>query len=134
MSVSKKPRLKYHRDAYRFIFEALQFTQEKLKRVARSGSEEDAHITGQELMEGVRELGLKKFGLLARSVFQHWGVRTTDDFGRIVFELIERGEMRKTDRDDLSDFCGVYDFEQALDRDYVIPVQDAFRPSPEPAK
>ena len=134
MSVSKKPRLKYHRDAYRFIFEALQFTQEKLKRVARGTNDEDAHITGQELMEGVRELGLKKFGLLTRSVFHHWGVRTTDDFGRIVFELIERGEMRKTDRDDIKHFCGVYDFDEALDRTYVIPVQDVFRAPAEPAK
>ncbi len=90
MSVSRQTRLKYHRDAYRFIFEALQFTQEKLKRVSRGGTEDDAHISGQELMEGVRELPLKKFGLLAITVFHHWGVRATDDFGRIVFELIER--------------------------------------------
>ena len=134
MSVSRQTRLKYHRDAYRFIFEALQFTQEKLKRVSRGGTEDDAHISGQELMEGVRELALKKFGLLAITVFHHWGVRATDDFGRIVFELIERGEMRKTDRDQLSDFFAVYDFVEALDRQYVIPVQDAFRPPVETAK
>lgn len=134
MSVSRQTRLKYHRDAYRFIFEALQFTQEKLKRVSRGGTEDDAHISGQELMEGVRELALKKFGLLAITVFHHWGVRATDDFGRIVFELIERGEMRKTDRDQLSDFFAVYDFAEALDRQYVIPVQDAFRPPVETAK
>ncbi|AMV16839.1 Minf_1886 family protein [Planctomyces sp. SH-PL14] len=134
MSVSRQTRLKYNRDAYRFIFEALQFTQEKLKRVSRGGTEDDAHISGQELMEGVRELALKKFGLLAITVFHHWGVRATDDFGRIVFELIERGEMRKTDRDQLSDFFAVYDFTEALDRQYVIPVQDAFRPPVETAK
>lgn len=134
MSVSKQTRLKYHRDADRFIFEALQFTQEKLKRISRGASEDDAHISGQELMEGVRELALKKFGLLAITVFHHWGVRSTDDFGRIVFEAIERGEMRKTDRDQLSDFFAVYDFAEALDRQYVIPVQDAFRPPAETAK
>lgn len=134
MSVSRQTRLKYNRDAYRFIFEALQFTQEKLKRVSRGGTEDDAHISGQELMEGVRELALKKFGLLAITVFHHWGVRATDDFGRIVFELIERGEMRKTDRDQLSDFFAVYDFTEALDRQYVIPVQDAFRPPVETSK
>ena len=53
---------------------------------------------------------------LAEMTSHHWGVRATDDFGRIVFELIERGEMRKTDRDQLSDFFAVYDFAEALDR------------------
>jgi uncharacterized repeat protein (TIGR04138 family) len=134
MTVSNKPRLKYHRDAYRFIFEALQFTQEKLKRVSRGSAEEDAHISGQELMEGLKELALKKFGLLSKSVFHSWGVRATDDFGRMVFELIERGEMRKTDRDQLTDFFGVFDFDEALDNTYVIPTQDAFRPVAETAK
>ncbi len=117
------PRLKYHADAYRFVFEALQFTQEKLRRTNVSDPEdESAHITGQELLEGIRELALKSFGLMSRSVFDHWGIRSTEDFGRIVFELVERGEMRATDRDRLGDFLNVYQFEEALDRDYVIPI------------
>lgn len=121
------PRLRYHPDAYRFVFEALQYMQEKLRKPKLEAAEdESAHITGQELLEGVRELGLRKFGLMARSVFRHWGVTTTEDFGRIVFELVDRGEMRKTDRDRISDFLGVYDFEDALDESYEIPTQAAF--------
>ena len=111
-------RLKYHTDAYRFVFDALQFTQEKLHRPKLSDpDDESAHISGQELLEGVRELALKKFGLMSRSVFAYWGISATEDFGRIVFELVERGEMRATERDRLGDFLNVYDFDDALDRD-----------------
>jgi uncharacterized repeat protein (TIGR04138 family) len=121
-------RLRFHPDAYRFIFEALHHTQQKLNRpMAQDPEDEDAHITGQELAAGARELGLQRYGLLARTVFSHWGVKSTADFGRIVFELIERGEMRKTDRDQLSDFVNVYDFDDALDRDYDLSTSDAFK-------
>lgn len=116
-------RLKYHSDAYRFVFEALHHTQQKLKRpLGHDLDDERAHITGPELLHGIRELALERYGLLARDVFTHWGIKGTGDFGRIVFELIERGEMRKTDRDQLSDFFDVYDFEEALERDYKIDV------------
>jgi len=115
------PRNRYHHDAYRFVFEALHHTQQKLKRPAASDLDDDrAHITGPELLYGIRDLALERYGLLSKNVFAHWGVKGTGDFGRIVFELIERGEMRKTDRDQLSDFLDVYDFDEALDRDYVI--------------
>ena len=124
---SRSLRLKYHPDAYRFVFEALQFAQERLQRTAQDADDESAHISGPELLDGVRELALKKFGMLSRTVFRHWGVKSTDDFGRIVFELIDRGEMRKTDRDQLTDFFDVYDFEQALVRDYLIDTDAAFK-------
>lgn len=126
---SRSLRLKYHTDAYRFVFEALQLAQERLKRTAQDADDESAHISGPELLEGVRELALKKFGMLAKTVFHHWGVKSTDDFGRIVFELIERGEMRKTDRDQLTDFFDVYDFDKALVRDYTIDTDAAFKRS-----
>lgn len=127
-SRSAAPRLRYHPDAYRFVFDALQFSQEKLKRPRpRDPDDQHAHITGQELCSGIRELAVKRFGLLARTVFAHWGVTSTLDFGRIVFELIDRGEMRKTDRDTLDDFASVYDFEDAFDRTYTIDTSPAFR-------
>jgi len=125
-SRSAAPRLRYHQEAYRFVFDSLQFSQEKLKR-PRDPDDQHAHITGQELCSGIRELAVKRFGLLARTVFQYWGVASTTDFGRIVFELIDRGEMRKTDRDTLDDFVGVYDFEDAFDRAYAIDTSLAFR-------
>jgi uncharacterized repeat protein (TIGR04138 family) len=134
-SRSTPSRLRYHADAYRFVFESLQYTQEKLQKPggrvrdseSDAGEDEEAHITGQELLHGIRELALKRFGLLASTVFRTWGVQSTSDFGRIVFELVDRGEMRKTERDSLDDFIGVFDFEDALDREYRIETSAAFR-------
>ena len=133
-SQSKPSRLRYHTDAYRFVFEALQYTQEQLQKPRGRGDvadddvdDEAAHITGQELLQGIRNLALRRFGLMARTVFHAWGVDATSDFGRIVFELVDRGEMRKTERDRIDDFVNVYDFEEALDRDYRIETSAAFR-------
>ena len=97
-------------------------------RIGSGESDDDsAHISGPELLDGVRILGLKQFGMMAPVVFRSWGVTSTDDFGRIVFELIERGDMRKTERDQLADFCGVYDFEDAFQRNYQLDVSKAFK-------
>lgn len=120
------PQLRFHPDAYRFVFESLQFVQEQLRRNSTHEDDEAAHVSGQELVCGIRELALRKFGLMARSVFAHWGIHSTEDFGRIVFELVERGEMRKTDRDRISDFFEVYEFDTALVDEYQIPTDAAF--------
>lgn len=129
-TISKRPvqQLRYHVNAYKFLFQALRYTQEQLNRpTSGNADDEDAHITGPELLAGIRGLALEQFGLMATAVLRHWGVAGTDDFGRMVFELIERGEMRKTERDQLSDFFDVYDFEEALDRSYHIDTRKAFR-------
>lgn len=130
MTITSKPavpRLRYHPAVYQFVFASLRYAQQRLGRSRSRDTDDEAHITGRELLEGVRELALEQFGLMATTVFCHWGVHSTGDFGRIVFELIERGEMRKTDRDQLSDFLNVYDFEEAFDRDYRISTSRAFR-------
>ncbi|GAB4145683.1 MAG: hypothetical protein Tsb009_17930 [Planctomycetaceae bacterium] len=130
MSITSKhsrQRSRYHRDAFQFVFAALQKAQKMLGRLPVDESEEeDAHISGPELLEGIRELALDQYGLLARTVFRSWGVHSTADFGKIVFELIERGEMRKTEDDQLSDFIDIYDFDEALDREYEIDISSAF--------
>jgi uncharacterized repeat protein (TIGR04138 family) len=122
---SAGPRLRYHVNAYGFLFSALQRTQEQLGRSQAHG-EDHAHISGPELLEGIRDFGLEQFGLMTQTVFRIWGIRATDDFGRMVFELIERGEMRKTEQDRLTDFFDVYDFEEVFDRQYHIDVSHAF--------
>jgi len=117
---------RYHPNSYQFVYQALRFTQQSLNRPVSGTEREDAHISGPELLEGIRAFALSQFGLLTQTVFRKWGIRGTDDFGRIVFELIERGEMSKTDRDQLSDFFGVYDFEDVFDREYRVDVSKAF--------
>jgi len=120
---------RYHRNAYEFLFEALRFTQETLNRgmVLEGVDEDSAHISGKELLDGVRQLALDKYGLLSPTVFRYWGVESTEDFGRIVFDLVERGEMRKTERDQLCDFVDIYDFEKAFVEDYEIDTSEAFK-------
>lgn len=121
------PRLRFHPNAYQFVFAALRYTQTELGRDSVDDIEcEEAHISGQELLDGVRRFALNQYGLLAKTVFAQWGIDSTDDFGRIVFELIERGEMKKTDRDQLSDFFDVYEFDTALIDEYVIDTSKAF--------
>lgn len=118
---------KYHPDAYKFVFAALRYTQETLRRsLSDDPDDEAAHIDGRELLEGCRGLALEQYGLLARTVFESWGVRSTADFGHIVFDLVERDEMRKTETDRQSDFENVFDFAVALEQEYEIDPSRAF--------
>ena len=98
---------RYKPDAYEFIMQALWFTQKRLNR--------SSHVTARELLEGARDYGLSHYGPMTKSVFEHWGVRGTDDFGEIVFNMIESGVMRKSESDSRLDFKDVYSFEEALD-------------------
>lgn len=126
-STATDRRTNFDRQAYHFIFSALQHTQERLQRThAEVAVEEDAHISGEELCEGVRELASEKFGYLARTVLTQWGLSRTDDIGAIVFELVDRGEMRKTDRDCPADFADRYDFAEAFEREYDFDTSRAF--------
>ena len=115
----------YHANAYQFVFAALQYSQEKLGR--DRSSLQAGHISGTELLEGIREMAREHFGLMAKTVLASWGVTGTEDFGRIVFELIESGRMRKTDDDQLDDFVDVYDFSEAFENDYEIDTTVAFQ-------
>ncbi len=115
----------YHANAYQFVFAALQYAQEKLGR--DRGSPQAGHISGTELLDSIRDMSLQHFGLLAKTVFAYWRVTTTEDFGRIVFELIETGRMRKTEDDQLDDFVDVYDFDEVFDGEYDIDTSVAFR-------
>lgn len=115
----------YHANAYQFVFAALQYAQEKLGRDRTSL--QAGHISGEELLDGVREMAQRHFGLMARTVLASWGVTSTEDFGRIVFELIETGRMRKTEDDQLDDFVDVYDFTEVFDDAYEIDTSMAFQ-------
>jgi len=72
------------------------------------------HVTGRQLCEALREEGIERWGMLARTVLERWNVRETLDFGRMVYLLVENGLMQKTESDSLEDFRAVYDFESAF--------------------
>lgn len=94
---------RYKPDAYEFVMQALHFTQGKLKR--------EGHIGGIELLEGIRDFAIDQYGPMAKAVLNHWGITKTDDFGNIVFNMIEKKTLAKTEADSLNDFKNVYDFE-----------------------
>jgi uncharacterized repeat protein (TIGR04138 family) len=126
--VRKDPRYAY--EAYEFVFDALDHTQKMLKRVPpkdaeRSEGDTRYHVSGPELVEGIRDLALREYGLMARTVFHRWGIQRTGDFGEIVFNLIEAGLMSKTDQDTREDFRDIYDLDQALVQDYRIQLDEA---------
>lgn len=107
---------RYKPEATLFVLAALQFTIGALPQ--------PRHITGQELLEGIRLYGLDQFGPLTRQVFEHWGIETTLDFGRIVFALVKHKLLGKTKEDSLSDFKEGYDFSDAFDPQPLFKLAD----------
>jgi uncharacterized repeat protein (TIGR04138 family) len=103
----------YHETAYIFILSALHFTIDRLG--------EPRHISGRELAEGCRDLALERWGLMARSVLEYWGITSTRDLGEIVFALVELGVLVKQDEDSIDNFAAVYDFEEVFESSYPWP-------------
>jgi uncharacterized repeat protein (TIGR04138 family) len=148
---------RFNPEAYLFIFHSLKFAQEELgyggmseparpRAAAGPGSAESAgseaagasaeasdegaverHITGQQLCEAIRQLALREFGYMAKTVFNSWGITQTADFGDMVYHLIEGGLMKKTDRDRREDFANVFDFETGLSQSFrmELPEEEA---------
>ena len=90
----------------------------------------DYHVSGPQLLNGIRELALREYGLMARTVFRMWGINNTADFGEIVFNLVAANLMSKTAEDTLDDFRDVYDLDQVLVRDYRIEVKEEVEEEP----
>jgi uncharacterized repeat protein (TIGR04138 family) len=107
---------RYHRDAYIFIREALDHTQ---KSTAKDSRGRIRHVTGQELLSGIREFALTQFGPMAITVLAEWGVHTCLDFGEIVFNMVDTGLLAKTDKDSRSDFENGYDFFEAFCKPFL---------------
>jgi len=112
----------YPLEAFAFVQRGLAHTVEKLGRQDRP--EGERHVTGQELCVGLRDVAMKEWGRLARPVLGHMNIRRTDDFGRIVFYLIEHHMMQKRPEDTVEDFFGVFDFVEAFDRGYRIDLSE----------
>lgn len=73
------------------------------------------HVSGQQLCLGLRSLAVEKYGLLARTVLNGWGVKSTEDFGKIVYAMVDAGLLRTSENDSMDDFRGVYEFDEAFD-------------------
>ena len=123
--VTRDPR--FHRDAYEFLREALEFAQ---RRLTRDKEEGERHVTGQQLLEAIRQYALQEFGPMALTVLGAWGVTRCEDFGEIVFNLIDHQVLRKTDTDSRADFSGGYAFEEAFVDPFLPPSRMRARAAP----
>jgi uncharacterized repeat protein (TIGR04138 family) len=101
---------RYSLDAYHFVQEGLNHTLKSLKR----GGQAHRHVSGQELLQGLRDFALKEYGPMSKAVLNEWGIRTTDDFGHAVFNLVNAGVLGKNETDSPSDFKNVFTFDDAF--------------------
>ena len=118
---------RYAYEAYEFVFLALEHTQKMLGCELDENAdpaEPRHHVSGRQLLEGIRDFALQEFGLMARVVFRMWGIDNTGDFGEIVFNLIEAELMSKTMEDTREDFRDIFDLDEALVEGFRIVVQE----------
>ncbi len=101
---------RYGDEAYYFLMEALAFTKKKLKR--------KRHVNGEELLEGVKDYLMDRYGPLAINVLKHWGITSTDDIGNIVTNLVQNKVLNQSDEDDIKSFVGAYNFDDVFRQGY----------------
>jgi uncharacterized repeat protein (TIGR04138 family) len=102
------------REDGRFSAAALKFVYEGLSYTAKKAATEPNHVTGQALCEGLKKLAIEKWGRLAMLVLNRWNIKTTRDFGEIVYLMIKHGWLSVQPTDSIDDFNDVYDFKTAF--------------------
>ena len=121
--VGSDPR--YQRDGYIFLRDALDFTTKQQKKVKGVSVR---HVSGPELLDGMRQYTLKEFGPMVMTVFDSWGIRSCEDIGHMVFNLIGAGVFGKTEQDSIEDFKNVYDFEEAFVKPFAPTKPETSKP------
>ena len=114
---------RFDRDAYFFLKDVLEYTAGEGKKQRETRSR---HVTGQQLLEGVRKVALAQFGPMVLTVFDAWGVKKGEHFGDMVYSLIDAGFFRKSPQDSPEDFAGGYSFHEA----FVVPFLPSSSPAP----
>lgn len=117
---------RFDRKAYTFVRQALDSTVKDLRKKHPERTQKSQHVTGAELLHGIRAHALEQFGPLTKTVLNTWGITRCRDFGDIVFNLIEYNVFSKTENDRREDFTDIYDFDDA----FVKPFQPAKKPRP----
>jgi uncharacterized repeat protein (TIGR04138 family) len=124
--VESDPR--YHRDAYAFLRDSLEFTQ---KVISKANKNQVRHITGRELLNGIREYALITFGPMTTTVFEEWGIRSCEDFGNMVFLMVENNLLRKQEKDSMDDFKNAYSFDEAFRKPFLPAGKNAVERAPQ---
>lgn len=110
---------RYALDAYEFVLEGLAFTQKRFRR--------SSHVSGAELVEGVKAMAVSRFGPLSFYVLQSWGIQTPLDIGHIVFIMIDHGLLSRRDEDTLQDFMLDFDLRKECQRAYQLQIKRIVR-------
>ena len=116
---------RYHISAYDFVLNGLEFYLTSLG--------EKRHVSGQELAKGLLLFAYKQFGLMAVDVLDFWGIKVTDDFGYIVYNMIEIGVMSRQPDDSVEHFFNVVNFDEFfklqhyfdIDKDFIKKIKGA---------
>lgn len=126
-------RTRYPLEAFLFVQRGLDYTARRVHGEPGPHSRPgDRHVSGQVLCQGLRDYAIEQYGLLARTVLNHWRIYSTEDFGKIVFAMVEAGLLQKTPEDSIRDFDCVYDFDQAFPRELRLagePTEPGRRPA-----
>ena len=112
---------RFGKGAYYFIREALDHT---LKNLEKENRKNKGHVSGTELLDGIRDYALDRFGPMTMTLMKHWNISKCRDFGEIVFKLIDHGILGRTDNDSLSDFEEGYNFEEAFETPFIPEVKN----------
>ena len=124
---SKDPR--YQREAYLFLRDALELTQRQLCQEKRP---EPRHVTGKELLIGIRNYALTQFGPMAKTVLNEWGIHACEDFGEMVFNMVDLGLLSTTENDSRHDFKDGFDFDEAFCLPFRPRARDPVPVTPKP--
>jgi uncharacterized repeat protein (TIGR04138 family) len=101
---------RYEDRAYAFVLAALEEVVQRLPR--------RRHVSGGELVTGCRDLALRLYGPMAKTVLQYWNIRATRDIGEVVFNLLEVGVLSKDEADSRNDFDDLFDFTEVFETNY----------------
>jgi uncharacterized repeat protein (TIGR04138 family) len=101
---------RYAREAYAFVMDGLDHTVRSLG--------ERRHVTAAELFDGLLRFARDRFGMLAFTVLERWGITASADVGEIVFQLVEAGVLSRREEDRREDFDHLVDLKEALEDTY----------------
>lgn len=108
----------YSKNAYYFVRDALEFTVKNISAEALA-DQAHQHVSGKKLLDGIREYALLQYGPMTLTVFDRWQIKNCEDFGNIVYKMIEYGILGKTEHDNKNDFKNGYDFYEAFQKPFT---------------
>ena len=121
---------RYLFEAYLFVQDAIDYTQKSLGR----NKQKQKHVSGKELLNGIRDYALDMFGPMTPTLLSEWGVHSCEDFGEIVFNLIQHKQASQSESDSRDDFKDGYDFHEAFRKPFLPTKRHSAEPKPAPAK